>query len=370
MMKPKYLLNRFGFEKPYLLKDARVTLGEVVLDDPHSVSEDTTIYKALRYMEEKDQFYMGITNEQGVMTGMVTSSDFAQIALKDTSMGIDLLKQTKPSDICETLEGQMIVNVPYEDVHINGKVSIIALSKDNVDNYQVQDRIVIVGDDPKAQLKLIDKGAGMLIVVWSKEIDEKVIKKAKKENCPIVISGHGSMNTSRYLYFAPPVKLVMRTKIIAFHYWEYAEEVGKQMMNTRYRTYPVLDADEKLVGYVSRYHIMSLENKQIVMVDHNEFAQSVRAIDQARLVEVIDHHRIRDFSTSRPVAFRNEIVGSSATILTGMFQEKQIPIPQNLAGLLLGAILSDTLKFRSPTTTQKDIFMANVLGTNCWIKYR
>ena len=98
------------------------------------------------------------------------------------------------------------------------------------------------------------------------------------------------------------------------------------------------------------------------MVDHNEFSQSVRAIEKAELIEVIDHHRISDFSTRMPVAFRNEIVGSTATILTGIFQERQVAIPKNLAGLLLGAILSDTLKFRSPTTTQKDIFMANVLA--------
>jgi manganese-dependent inorganic pyrophosphatase len=123
-----------------------------------------------------------------------------------------------------------------------------------------------------------------------------------------------------------------------------------------------VDENDRIVGCASRYHIMNSRNKKIILVDHNEFSQSVRAIDKAEVLEVIDHHRINDFSTKRPVAFRNEIIGSTATIVATMFRENQIPIPQNLAGLLLGAILSDTLKFQSPTTTEKDKRTANILA--------
>jgi manganese-dependent inorganic pyrophosphatase len=134
------------------------------------------------------------------------------------------------------------------------------------------------------------------------------------------------------------------------------------MLRSRFHIYPVINTERKLVGYVARYHIMNCKNKQIILVDHNEFSQSVRAIEKARVLEVIDHHRINDFSTTQPVAFRNEIVGSSATIVSTIFRENQIPIPQNLAGLLLGALLSDTMNFHSPTTTPKDIQTANILA--------
>lgn len=356
----QFLLNRFGFEKPYYLKDARATLADIDMDPPLAIQQDMSIYDALELMRQNNKNSYGVVDHHQRLVGLVTVGDLAKVGLGDTASGITLLKETPVSAICSTIKGRLVYDDPL--VHINGKVSIIALTASRLTNYEITDRIVIVGDDSEAQKALIEKGAGMLIVVWAEDIDETVVECAKKHHCPIILSGHGSMNTSRYLYFAPPVKLVMKTKLVTFTSDQLAEEVSKQMIQSRYRAYPVLDQNENLVGYVSRFHILSAKNKQIIMVDHNEFSQSVEAIEKAELLEVIDHHRISDFSTAKPVAFRNEIVGSTCTIVSGIFQERQIPIPPNLAGLLLGAILSDTLKFRSPTTTQKDIFMANVLA--------
>lgn len=356
----KYLLDRFGFEQPYHLKDARVTLSEIQLSEPVMVQRDTTIYETVQLMEGKHIPMIAVVDEQEHFLGIVTYQDISMVGMGDTSFGIDLLKQTTIEAIAKTLNGKIVYASPQ--THLNGKVSIVAMTKHGLDNYEVKDRIVMLGDDTQAQVDAIEKGAGLLIVVWAQTIDEKVIALAKEKQCSIVISGHGAMNTSRYLYFAPPIHLLMNEKVISFHEWEVAEDVLKKMLKTRFRTYPVLDQEEKYVGYVMRYDILNSKNKSIVMVDHNEFSQSVRAIEKAELLEVIDHHRISDFSTQLPVSFRNEIVGSTATILTEMFQERQIFIEKNLAGLLLGAIISDTLKFRSPTTTQKDIFMANILA--------
>lgn len=130
------------------------------------------------------------------------------------------------------------------------------------------------------------------------------------------------------------------------------------MLKSRYRSYPVIDNNNYLKGYLSRYHILDYHNKQVILVDHNEYAQSVKGVENADLLEIIDHHRICDIATSRPISFRNEIIGSTASIITSIYMENQMDIAKNLAGLLLGAILSDTLKFRSPTTTAKDIGLA------------
>ena len=356
----KWLLNRFGFDAPILLKDARKTLKEIDLDEPSSVNEHATLYEVIQKMDRENKPAFGVVDDQGILKGMITRSDLARIGLGDTALGIELLRHTSVDAIAKTVNGIIVYN--DHQTHINGKVSIIALTADRLENYEISDRIVIIGDDSDAQKQLIEKGAGALIVVWAKQIREDVLACAKAHHCPIIISGHGSMNTSRYLYFSPPVSLIMTTKMIRFEQNELAEDAGREMQKTRFRSYPVTDETGHLVGYVSRYHIMTLLNRKIILVDHNEFSQSVRAIEKAQLLEVVDHHRINDFMTRQPVAFRSEIVGSTSTIIASMFRENQIPMPANMAGLLLGAILSDTLMLMSPTTTDKDIAEANILA--------
>lgn len=355
-----YLLKRFHFEEPLLLKDARKTLAEIELDPPDSVSMETTIYETIQLMQNTHRPAFCVTDENGIVQGMVTKSNLSTIGLGDTASGIDLLKETSIDHIAKTINGTIVYK--DENTHINGKVSIIALTAAKLNHYEIRDRIVIVGDDEQAQQELIEKGAGLLIVVWTKEVSEKVLQTAAQYHCPVIISGHGSMNTSRYIYFAPPVRLVMTKDLILFRCNDLAEDTGRKMMASRYRTYPVVDGNKKLQGYVSQYHIINANNKKLILVDHNEFSQSVQAVEKAELLEVVDHHRINDFSTIQPVSFRNEIVGATATIVATMFRENQIPIPKDLAGLLLGAILSDTLLFQSPTCTQKDIDTANILA--------
>jgi len=355
-----WLLKKFDYEPPMVLEDARKTLAEIDLDPPASITPETTIYETIMKMQKEGSVALAVVDQKGEVVGMVTKSDLTSVGLGDTAGGIELLKNTSIDSICKTISGKMI----YRDVkfHLNGKVSIIALTKTKLENYEIKDRIVIVGDDPEAQKALIEKGAGLLIAVWAEGIEDSVIETAKKHHCPVIISGHGSMNTSRYIYFAPPVRFVMSKNIVTLHTTELAEDAARKMMNSRFRTYPVVDQEGHLKGYAGRYHMMNYKNKQIILVDHNEFSQSVRAVEKAQLMEVVDHHRICDFATSQPVSFRNEIVGSTATIIATMFRENQIPMPKNLASILLGAVLSDTLIFQSPTTTPKDIETANILA--------
>ena len=355
-----YLLERFGFEQPVLLEDARKKLSEIATDSPISVSPETTVYEAIRVMRENERYGVGVTDREGHLLGYVSKSDIANMGLGDTAVSIDLLSKASVRDIASVISGTVVYDDPA--YHLNGKVSIIALAGSGLENYEIRDRIVILGNDSQAQKILIEKGAGMLIIVWADKIAPDVIEAAARHHCPLVLSGHGSMNTSRYIFFAPQVQHVMNTSPSVLRSDEYAEEAGKKMLKTRFRSYPVVDAEYRLEGYVSRYHIMNAENKKVIMVDHNEFSQSVRAIEKAQILEVVDHHRISDFATSQPVSFRNEIVGSTATIIATMFRENQIPVPRELAGIMLGAILSDTLIFQSPTTTKKDIETANILG--------
>ena len=360
----KYLLERFGFEQPMLLDDARYKLGEITLDEPVSISPDKTLFEAIRVLAKNNRQICSVVDDGGRLLGIVTRSDAADIAMGDTESTAKLLKDTPIECIKTAINGKVVYEAPGRKM--NGKVGVIAITSEDLSRFEVKDRIIITGSDSKAQTDMIRLGAAVLIVVRADDVAPEVLETAKKYGCSIIISGHGTMNTSRYVYFAPKVSQMMVTNPIKFYASELVEDAGRKMLRSRFHAYPVIDDDEKLLGYVSRYHVMNTGSKKLILVDHNEFSQSVRGIEKAEVLEVIDHHRINDFSTNQPVAFRNEIIGSSATIVATMFRENQIPLPKNLAGLILGAILSDTLKFQSPTTTTKDIstaqFLAGIAG--------
>ena len=357
----QYLLERFGFEKPLLLETAQVRLDEVDLSEPCSITPETTIFETVSLMKKEEREGFAVVDEENKVIGWVSKSDLANIALNDTRFSHEMLKDTPTEYIVKTINGK----VHYDDDqrHLNGKVSILTMTnKDNLEDYEVTDRIVITGGNKKAQKILIEKGAGMLIIIWEKGVDDSVLKLAMEHHCTIITSGYGAMNTSRFLFFAPPVRMMMSRKPVKFYGHELAEDAGRKMARTQYRAFPVVDDDEHLVGYAMRSHILNYNDKQLILVDHNEFSQSVKGIEKARVLEVIDHHRVTDFSTSRPVSFRNEIVGSTSTIIATIFRENQVPIEENLAGLMLGGLLSDTMNLQTPTTTQKDRQTANILA--------
>lgn len=357
----KYLLERFGFEEPMLLKDARVMLSEIKLDPLTYITPETTIFESLHLMQQENHTYCGVVDEEMHLVGLVTKSDIAVVGLGDTSQSIEIMKNTPTENFRKTIDGTMIHEA--SEPHLNGKVSIVAMTEpERFEMYDVKDRIVLIGNKKDIQMRAIEKGAGMLILMWVDGVDSEVVDLAEEHQCSIIISGHGVMNTSRYLYFAPSVKTIMKTQLVTFQDQELAEDVGTKMLRSRFHIYPVVDAENRLTGYVARYHIMNAVNKSLILVDHNEFSQSVRSIDKARVLEVIDHHRINDFATTQPVQFRNEIVGSTATVVATIFRENQIPMPANMAGLLLGAVLSDTMNFHSPTTTERDKVTANILA--------
>ena len=342
------------------LLDARFKLGEINLDEPVSIEPDKTLFEAIRVLAKNNRQICSVVDEKGRLLGIVTRSDAADIAMGDTDSTSRLLKDTPLECICTAINGRIIYKDP--ESRTNGKVGVIAITSEDLSKFDVKDRIVITGSDSKAQIDLMHQGAATMIVVSADSVAPEVLEVARECHCNVVISGHGTMNTSRYVYFAPRVSQIMTTNPVKFYASELVEDAGRKMLRSRYHAYPVIDDDERLLGYVSRYHVMNTGSKKIILVDHNEFSQSVKGIEKAEVLEVIDHHRINDFSTNQPVAFRNEIIGSSATIVATIFRENQIPLPKNLAGLILGAILSDTLKFQSPTTTSKDIATAHFLA--------
>ncbi len=347
-----YILNRFGFEEPKVLNDARMTLSEIDLDEPVTISPETTIFEAWQIIQNEKRALVVVDQDLRVL-GLVTNSNLSSIAMGDTAKSIELLQKTPISYIAQTLKGTLVYEP--EKPHLNGKVSIIAVAEHKLENYELSDRTVILGNDTEAQLQAIDKNAACLVVVWSEKIADSVVEKAKEKGCAIIISGHGTLNTSRYLYYSTPVKFIMSTELLTFQRSEYVDDVLAKLLKSRFRSYPVLDEKRHVYGLISRFHLLNARKKKIILVDHNEVSQSVDAVLDGDLMEVIDHHRIGDITTSKPIMFRNQLVGSTCTIIATLYDEARIPLDGKMAGLLCAAIISDTLNFKSPTTTQTDI---------------
>ena len=356
-----YILERFNIPKPLLLTDARSQLDEIDMDSPFCIGPETTIYEALKIMNDENKPVLAVVNNLNKLMGIITARNLSDVLMGDTARSIDLLSRTPIEYISKTINGKLIY-APSNQRH-NGKVSIPALSTAKLAHYELADRIVIVGNDTNAQLECIEKDAALIIIVWASMVAPMVIARAKEKGCGIIISGHGTMNTSRYLFYASPIKELMSTNLVVFNKAEFVEDVTNKMIRSRYRSYPVVDDHNHIFGFVSRYHLLNAKNKQLILVDHNETRQSVHGIEHADILEIIDHHRIGDISTSKPITFRNEIVGSTATIVTKMYNEHQVAIPKNIASILLAAMISDTLNFRSPTTTEVDIMLSKQLAT-------
>ena len=355
----EYVLKRFGFDKPVILDDARMQISEIDIDDPVMINEETTIFDAWQlFLKHKKA--LCVVKENDELVGLLSSSDVSKVAMGDTARSIELLAKTPIEYVAKTINGEIIYKP--EKTRLNGKVSIVAVAEQKLNNYELKDRLVIVGNDREAQLQAIEKDAACLVVVWTDKIQSLVIEVAKAHNCAIIISGHGTLNTSRYIYYSTPIKYIMNTELITFSKSEYVDDALSKIMKTRFRSYPVVDDHGVVYGLISRYHLLNARKKKLILVDHNEVSQSVDGLLEADILEVVDHHRIGDIQTNQPINFRNQIVGSSNTIIATLYFENRVEPNPEIAGLMCAAIISDTLNFKSPTTTAIDIETADYLS--------
>jgi manganese-dependent inorganic pyrophosphatase len=350
-----YVLKRFNFEHPVILDDARMRLNEIDIDTAVTITEETTIYEAWQFMSLEKKV-LCVVDEHNVLLGVLTNSNLSSVAMGDTAKSIELLSKTPIEYIAKTISGALIYAPKV--TRLNGKVSIVAVAEHKLDNYELKDRTVIIGNDTEAMMQAIEKDAACLVIVWADFVRDEVIKFAKEKGCAIILSGHGTLNTSRYIFYSSPIKFIMSTELITFDKSEFVDDALNKVVKSRFRSYPVVDDKGKIFGLISRYHLLNARRKQIILVDHNETAQSVDGLMEADLIEVVDHHRIGDIQTSKPINFRNQLVGSTCTIIANLYDENRVPMDKDMAGLLCAAILSDTLNFKSPTTTLTDIHTA------------
>ena len=353
------ILSRFGFEAPLHLKNVRTQVLDLDYDQPPILHEAVTVNRAWSAMEEdKHISAIPITDDEGHLKGMLTAGDIA---------GYDMHTITDPSlrkvpifNILSALEGQLLTETGEVVNTITGEVILALPEGTDLPPYRKKETVLICGHQPELLRQAVAFGVGCVILCQAELPDD--IREMAKGTC-IISTPYDSYRTVRRIFQAIPVsRIAQRDNLQFFRLEDYIDDVREVVLQSRYRSYPILDADGRVVGTLSRYHLIRPRRKQVVLVDHNEAAQSVPGLDQVEILEIIDHHRLADIQTTQPIRVRNEPVGSTNTILTSMYQERGVVPSPRIAGLMAGAILSDTVMFKSPTCTKRDIAMAERLS--------
>jgi len=354
-----FLLKRFGFQPPMMLTSVRTQVRDIEYDRPPRLGVNVPVSHAWSVMQEHPNFSaLPVTEEDGTLFGMVTAGGVAESDMQ--SIQNPILKDAPIYNVLSALEGHILNR--EEDVFesLSGEV-VIALPAPGAPLKGVKAGAVVICGEQEDVVEQALKLKANCIILCQSSLAEKY-RETASETC-LITTPLDAWRTARLLYQATPVGRIARTEgIVSFHLDDYLDDVREAVLQSRYRSYPVLDGDNRVVGTLSRYHLIQPRRKRIVLVDHNEVGQSVPGLEQAELVGIVDHHRLADVQTGYPVFMRNEPVGSTNTIIATMFQENGLMPGEKLAGLMAAAIISDTVMFKSPTTTPRDRRIAERLA--------
>lgn len=354
----QYLIDKYGFEHPKLITTAKCTLNEIEKDEALLVRPGITMKEALDLILSRKNKGVFVTEEDGKLLGVVSVSDLTRLWTKKASDLQKLMASVTLDNIKKVLDAKSY----YEDDGFkpDGTVHIMPSMSDKADDYI--NSIVILRNNPDVQRFAIEAKASLLVVCGEDWIDDVTLAKAREYHVSIVHTERTVLECSRLIYQAPSIDSVTTRQVISFYDNETVEEVGDRMAKSRFRTYPVLNDKNQVVAAVSRYHLFNYEHKRFILVDHNENTQTVNDMEFGEICGIVDHHRMGGLETSNPINIIERVVGSTATIITTLYQEKGYPISKNLAGLLLGGVVSDTMCLKSPTTTPVDIEAAKYLA--------
>jgi len=356
----RYVLERFNLKEPLLKYDIKATVFDIDFDDPIIAYEDETLKDVWHKMLVNNKNATAIVSEDGKLVGVVGISDITNALLSLSTGDYQYLKVTPLANIVTAVNG--VLAYEGDCFNTNGKVKIATSAFDEDNEEEYHDCIVLSSARKESQLKAITKKAAVVIAANTKEFDTEVIKEAKAYNCSLIAGVDDLITITQSITQAIPIGLVMTREMVTFNIYDYIEDVKEIIAQSRYRQYPIVDNNYRIVGMMSRYHLFNLTKKKVILVDHNEISQSIEGIEEAEVVEIIDHHRLGDITTDLPVYFRNEICGSSSTIISKLFEEYKVEIPPDHAGLMLSAIISDTMNFNSPTCIDQDRIQAEKLA--------
>ena len=358
----EFVLKKFGVTPPRMCTDVNPKIRDVDYRQIPGISGSTSLRKAWEIMRDQKIDTLPVTSEDDELQGVITVKDIATANMDLFDTGILAKSRTSYRNILETLGATMVVG--SEDAECTtGHIRIGTATPEMLESSMEKGDIVILTNRYESQLCAIEKEASLIIICNGAKVGRTIQHIAAETGVAIMSAPCDTYAAAKLISQCAPISYYMtRDDIMKFTLVTPVADVTRVMAKVRHRYFPILDADGKYCGMVSRRNIINLRKRRIILVDHNEATQAVEGFDQAEILEIIDHHRIGSLETSGPVYFRNQPVGCTATIVTQMYDENGVTIPQKIAGLLLAAILSDTLVFRSPTCTPIDVSAANRLA--------
>ncbi|MEW8992985.1 putative manganese-dependent inorganic diphosphatase [Clostridium sp.] len=349
----QFILDYFGVKPPQLVQTVKPQIMDLKIDTVAPIASDISLKMAWSIMKQKNIKTLPVIYPNEKLAGIVSVSNLASSYLDIWDNYVLAKSKTSISNILETLSAQ-IVYLSDENLELKGKV-VVSMMEPNDRNLIEAEDICICGDREVVQEFVLECNARLMIITNNTTPSEKIIDLAKEKGCTIISTPYDSFTAARLIPQSIPIEYVMtKNNVITFSTSDFIEDIKDIMLETRYRSYPVLDEDGSVVGSISRYHLITQQRKKVILVDHNEKTQSVDGLEDANILEIIDHHRIGDIQTGQPIYFRNEPVGSTSTIVANIFFENGIRPSKKVAGLLCGAIISDTLLLKSPTATIVD----------------
>ena len=350
-----FVLDYFKVEAPELIQDVGTQIKDIHIRKTEGVSGHISMKKAWEMMKILDVVTLPVVNAKNKREGLIVTGDIAKSYMDVLDNTVLSRARTQYRNMVETLEGKIVTGNEH-GYFIKGKVVVGVGSLEVLANSVENDDLVIIGDREESQLKCIELNCSCMIVTNGYEISQEVIEAANARDIVIISTPYDTFTVSRLINQSMPIKFFMTKApdIIHFDEDDFVDEVRDIVAKIRHRDFPVVDENMNYVGMFSRRNLMNTRKKQLILVDHNEKSQAVANIDEAEILEIIDHHRIGSLETMAPVYFRNQPLGCTATIIYQMYKEKNIEIPKQIAGLLCASILSDTLMFRSPTCTAID----------------
>ncbi|MEG1621663.1 MAG: putative manganese-dependent inorganic diphosphatase, partial [Oscillospiraceae bacterium] len=350
----QFVLDKFNLSSPRKISDVRTQVSDMEIRDIKSVSGDISLKNAYAIMKSEQAVTLVITKQDGTIDGIVSVGDIAASNLDVYDSEIVSKANTPYKNIVETLDGKVICG-DVNKYFSKGKVTIAANTPELMEEYISKGDLVITGNRFENQFFAIEMGVSCIVLCTNNDVNETVVKLAEKKGCVIISSPYDSYTVARLINQSMPIKSFMTSKnILTFSIDDYTNEVKEVMGNTYHRFFPVHDGKGKYIGQISKRNFIAMENKPIILVDHNEKNQAVDGIEFAEITEIIDHHRLGNLETANPVYFRNQPLGCTATIVYQLYRENDVEISKEIAGALCSAIISDTLMFRSPTCTPFD----------------
>ena len=339
------VLDRFGAQPPMLISNLRTQVQDLDYDTPPILSPGVTVSRAWQMMQTDKLSVLPIANEDGTLYGMISAGDVANNDV--ASVRNPVIQDIPVYNLLSVLEGHVLNRCGEVKDTISGAVSIaLPTDRENL-MFSHPDSIVICGKQPDMVRRAIGMNVSCVIVCQA-EVDQELLEQ-ETDTC-VISTPFDAYQVVRLICHAMPVSHVCKNHdLVYFHLSDYIDDVQNRVLESRFRAYPILDENERVVGMLSRFHLLRPRRKRVVLMDHNERAQSVAGLEQAEILEIVDHHRLADIETKNPIYVRNEPVGSTSTIVAGMYQEKGLMPSTKMAGLMAAAIVSDTVMFKSPT---------------------